>query len=251
MQHGIWNPYNTKRERGLIRNYYSKFTRAFIAKGNYDMISKIGNKFYSVNGTTQIDYLLNNPNFYQKKEDEKSILFLTNTKLDFLSEYHSVMKFLVNFIDQNGYKLYIKVKRVETLNKFNGLYKNNKNITFIDDSSKIVYNYYFCDIILVQSCGTSLIEAMLINKPVILCQISHHVDYMDIKKFKHIPQANNIGDLEKIITSMAKDNSIIESPEYIEEREQFLNRIVGDIENCTQKITKIIIEDYYNKHKKK
>lgn len=253
--HSYWNVLDFDK---LIRdkNLFYYFTKAFIPYRYHSILTKNEQLNYCcVQGLTQIDYLLKKINLDEKrkilhKSNKKCILFVASYKENekiYNKEFACIIKLLNKLATKLNLKIYIKPKPQAPKSSSNIAKKQletlkNENIEFIDPKL-FMYDYFFCDLIIVQTCGTAFIESLILNKPTILCQILNHADYIDVKKYKNILQANDIASLSKIITTLHNDNYKIENENYENERQKYIKENIGELENVTEKITQTIIKD--------
>ena len=256
VHHGFWNCHAIKDlvKNDMYKKNYDYLTRAFVLRRNFHHFNKFRNKFYPINGLPQLDYMLTVDLVQAKKSlhkiNKSSILLITNYKTEMdtcVKEYTEILNSLIKFSIEKNYHIYTKIKRpdskISSMIAKNVLNKN-KYVTLISDDS-LLYEYFFCDIIVIQTTGTSLIESLILNKPTILCQIKNHIDYMDIKKYKHIPQANDLNQLTKWLKKLdKKSQAIISSEKYMNDRNAYLEENLGKLENTTNKILEIIQNDF-------
>ena len=253
IHHGFWNRYTLKK---ICRQYVidcKNYTKVFLPTRNYLQIKKYNisgsENIYPINGLTQIDYLLsidlNKEKIIKHNSNKKSILFISNYRGNNNEiEYKQIINTLKVLAKKLDLIIYVKPKNTKDKNvsDYYTKTKYGNNIRLINQKS-IIYNYFFCDIIIIQTTGTSLLESLILNKPTILCQILDNTDYMDVKKYKNIPQANNIKKLEEFITTIHNNNYVINNDKYENERQTFIEENIGKLENVTEKIMETIIKD--------
>ena len=258
IHHGFWSmtQINAKIHENAFFDNYLIFDKVFMMKRNAEALKKVSDKFYTINGIPQIDYM-KSVDLEQKKKlihkfpKKKSILLVTNNKANSLKEYINILSVLVRFAKKYNYHVYTKIKKspstkatyLASFRKANLMHRNS-SITIIADDS-LLYDYFFCDVVVIQTMGTSLIESLILDKPTILCQLINHTDYMDIKKYPIIPQANNVRELVRYLEIFRKYPTYCKRTNFQKERMAFLMENVGDINaNSVEEISKMILKDF-------
>ena len=249
IHHGIWNPFQIKSfvKSDIYKKKFDIFDKAFVCYRNWIAFSKYSNKFYPLNGLPQIDLMLDTDfqsykNIIHKSRVVKTILFVANCKEKSDEELHEIMHYLNIFCYNYKYHLYLKLKRnLVSQEKFLRNIRKRSYLTIVPIEESM-YHYFFCDIVLIQTCGTSLVESLLLDKPTILVQIKDQTDYMDCKKYSHIPQVTNLGVLGQTLLGIHKINKTVD---YIEQKNQFLKEYLGERGNATNQILNVIKKDLY------
>ena len=257
IQHGIWSFHETERlSKTTLMARLSKFHKVYINIQNCRMLNIKYENFIPINGNTQIDYLLNNINLDDCKKRlhieplKKSILFVGNIKPRNFEEYPLIMNALLSFAEINNYQIYSKIKRPTIYGpnykqNFKSIHEN-KNITLLDRDC-LLYEYFFCDLIIIQTTGTSFLESLTLNKPTLLCQILDHTDFLNVKKYRSFPQVNSIEELEQWLKKFNENNNFFVTSTFNEDRDIILKENLGHITqhpSATTVILKTIFEDF-------
>ena len=265
MHHGLWNIKHLefKMTDPEFLKSFNIFYRSFLGYRNAKLLKKVSRKFYPLQGLTTIDYMQHidleqqKKNIHKNKKNQRCLLFISNRKKKYMQEYIKILPTLVRFAELFDFHIYLKLKS-SCLEKFNNFYKRkgfsnlhkNQNITLIKKEDSLLYNYFFSDIIIVQTTGTSYIESLILNKPTILCQIYDKTDYMDSKKYSKLLIAQNINQLQELLKQVTKKN-IKADMEYQKDRQDFLKENIGLLENASEKIQSVIYSDFMRTGMKK
>lgn len=263
---GIILDYDINKNNKILINNYKYYTKIFCYAKLQIGLDKVGkNNYYGLNGLTQIDYLLNNKDSVNLKEkfckkmatldnkygdiftkERRYILFLTNNKLHHIDEYTIILNELKNFANKYDYYIIVKVKQYSELSKkFDEFKIDNRVITV--NNADLLYDYMFCDIIVVQSGGTAYLESLLIGKPTILCKILDKRDYMNIENFNYdsLLVIEDRKNFETVLNTI-ESNSYY-SVKYVQDVQNLLAEYFNKTEMVSDRIIEMIMEDITHK----
>jgi len=246
-KHPIWKNLHhifiTETEkRAWFRNpRYKSRTTILPGLTQIDLMKTIDYNYYKTlifNHLDEDGFLTNKMNI--RKDIPKSILFVNNKNSTYSKpkrgvETEKIFKFLDSYCEKNNYHLFPKLKHSAPWGvKFN---KDPKEISYFKKKhiTPVLYNeqnfdvplYYFlfCDAIVIQNYGTSLIEALMIKPQVIRCQILKKDNQALMDKYPNLLQSHSLKSLEEHLDLIFSDQ--YPTPESEIDRANYLEMYLG------------------------
>lgn len=242
---------------GLINKYryYNGIFCPLYMKMILDKYKK-HNNYIGLDGLTQFEYI-KTINLCEKKDNFKKkynienefkyILFLTNNKSNHVKEYQEILKILLEIKKKGNYYLIVKIKQnsklsqiIKNKKEFLEIYKKNNNLLLINNNS-LITDYLFSDIIISQSAGTSFFDALIINRPVIYCNIMEKYDFFSIKKkFNNLMIGDNETNINKCVMNIIENKYDTEL--YKHDRLKILKQYFGECSKTIEFIYKYLLK---------
>ena len=260
--HGVWCPgiLNRRKTQHLTDPRLTLFDHLFFTKRELPFLlhCKVDpQQITTIHGFVGIDYLnITKPNH----STPNNILFIVN-KAGFnykqvydlnqtVKEYQTILNILSKFAIHHDYQIYIKFKPTGQLEKkvrHNSLHKH-KHIHTISSLDLIYPHLINSSIVIIQGYSTCYLESLYLDKPTILCQIPKTMDYLDIIKYKYLPQAYSTEQLMYLLNKFHHQNwKSDQLDQYHQQRNQYLDENLGlPIENVSQKIMNSISQHTTN-----
>lgn len=176
-------------------------------------------------------------------ENTKTILWVQNknntyTKSQQLQEFKKIISTIHNnFINNKNQsqriQLLIKMKHISYVKKVCQSDKTVKTmlshpqVTFLDSTPNRdlhLYHFLWADAIIIQNYGTSLIEALSVNPHTFRCQFEKRDNQALMKDYPHLIQAFTPEQLTHTLNQFLDPKNKIISPEYQEDRDNFLKQ---------------------------
>lgn len=236
----------------LMKNFKMNAMKSdkFFVTGNYFKELKViagTSKEIIIVGQTRYDSLYN----LQKECDRKSILrkiglsdrkkiiiWTTTTNDNSYTENVEYIKTLYNIVNKYGYQLIIKPHPGESIQCINMYQKNKpKNSIIIKDKEIDIFSLIFVSDLLITKFSTTAIEAVLLNKPVIVMNFSKMEDQINYITEGIAIGAYNPVELEDVINKLINNPSILST-----NRMEFIKRNMYALDGrATSRILKNIL----------
>jgi hypothetical protein len=101
----------------------------------------------------------------------------------------------------------------------------------------LLYDFFFADIVVIQSASTSLVESLVVNPKTVQAQMVDHHDFMELKKYDLL-RADSQNELKQMVESLLTNPESIITDTYEQNVQKYLNYQLGEghEQSCTQQI---------------
>jgi len=240
--------------KNIYKNWsYNKINLCLVSQVQYNIVSSLKKNVFKINTIPQFDnYLCKQP------LKDNNILIIDNGNLNFVASAS------IDVLNKSRFEIY-KIL-MQDFSKMSIYYKgwghdynrdniiksfpNIKNITY---KNNLIYDYFFCDIIICIHFSTAYIEALLNNSKVIFItfDLLHNLDEkndrfiyfssFNSEKYPHLLFAPDLSTLEKHLNTIKTNPNYFETEEYLKDKNQFIKDSIGEyIPNVSKQLIDII-----------